>query len=63
MDPLKRKELEERVFEEVQTILTEGDCPYLQGLSRAALLEALGACPRISIVGSLNPGLVGRLRA
>jgi hypothetical protein len=41
MDPLKRKELEERVFEEVQTILTEGDHPYLRGLSRAALLEAL----------------------
>ena len=41
MDPLKRKELEERVLEEVQTILTEGDRPYLQGLSCAALLEAL----------------------
>ena len=41
MDPLKRKELEERVFEEVQTILTDGDRPYLQELSRAALLEAL----------------------
>jgi hypothetical protein len=41
MDPLKRKELEERVFAEVQTILTEGDRPYLQELSRAALLEAL----------------------
>jgi len=41
VDPLKRKELEERVFAEVQTILTEGDRPYLQELSRAALLEAL----------------------
>jgi hypothetical protein len=41
LDPLKRKELEERVFAEVQTILTEGDRPYLQELSRAALLEAL----------------------
>jgi hypothetical protein len=41
MDPLKRKELEERVYAEVQTILTEGDRPYLQELPRAALLEAL----------------------
>jgi hypothetical protein len=41
VDPLKRKELEERVFEEVQIILIEGDRPYLQELSRAALLEAL----------------------
>ena len=29
MDPLQRKELEERVVAEVQTILTEGDRPYL----------------------------------
>jgi hypothetical protein len=27
------------------------------------LISTLGACPRISIVGSLNPGLVCRLRA
>jgi hypothetical protein len=41
MNPRQKKELEERVFEEVQTILTEGDRPYLQTLSRAALLEVL----------------------
>ena len=41
MDPLKWKELEERVCEEVQTIWTEGNRPYLLGLSHAALLEAL----------------------
>ena len=41
MDPLKRKNLEERLFEEVQTMLIEGDRPYLLGLSRTALLEAL----------------------
>jgi len=41
MDPLTRKHLEERIFEEVQTMLTVGDRSYLQGLSRAALLEAM----------------------
>ena len=41
MDLLTRKHLEERIFGEVQTILLDGDCTYLQGLSRAALLEAM----------------------
>ena len=41
MDPLARKHLEERIFEEVQTLLMEGDRTYLQGLSCATLLEAM----------------------
>jgi hypothetical protein len=42
MDPLTRRHLEERIAEEVQTMLTEGDRTYLRGLSRTALLETLG---------------------
>jgi hypothetical protein len=41
MDPSAQKRLEERIVEEVQTMLTEGDRTYLNGLSRDALLEAL----------------------
>ena len=41
MEPLRRQQLETRIFDEIQTILTEGDRPYLQGLSPAELLEAL----------------------
>ncbi len=41
MEPLTRQQLETRIFEAIQTILTEGDQSYLQGLSQADLLEAL----------------------
>ena len=41
MDALARKHLEERVEKEVSIMLLEGDRDYLQGLSRAALLEVL----------------------
>jgi len=41
MDPLARKDLEKRIWKEVQIILTEGDRTYLRELPRAALVEAL----------------------
>jgi hypothetical protein len=41
MDTSARKRLEERVAQEVETMLTEGDRASLQGLSRGILLEAL----------------------
>lgn len=41
MDPLTRKDLEKRIWKEVQIILTEGDRPYLRGLPRTTLVEAL----------------------
>lgn len=41
MDSLERKQLEERLFGEVQKLLAIGDQNYIQGLSRTALLEAL----------------------
>ena len=41
MDLLTRKDLEKHIWKEVQIILTEGDRTYLQGLPRAALVEAL----------------------
>lgn len=41
MDPLTRKDLEERIWKEVQIIMTEGDRTYLRGLPRTALVEAL----------------------
>jgi hypothetical protein len=41
MDSLARTPLEQRIMAEVQTMLTEGDHAYLQGLSRDALLKTL----------------------
>ena len=41
MDTLTRKRLEERILEEVQILLNEGDRTYFQGLSRSDFLEAL----------------------
>ena len=41
MEPLTRKCLEERIFEEVQQLLAVGDSTYLQGLSRIGFIEAL----------------------
>jgi CO/xanthine dehydrogenase Mo-binding subunit len=35
----------------------------LPGVHAVVTREHLGACPRISIIGSLNPGLACRLRA
>lgn len=41
MDALEKKRLEERIFEEVKTMLEEGDINYLTRLDRAGLMEAL----------------------
>ena len=41
MDPQTRQQLEERVRQEVALMLTEGMQPYLQSLSRPALVEML----------------------
>ena len=41
MDALERKRLEERIFEEVKTMLEEGDITYLMKFDRAGLMEAL----------------------
>jgi hypothetical protein len=41
MNTLEIKRLEERVFQEVHTVLTEGDLDYLKGLSREGLFELL----------------------
>ena len=41
MDPGTRIQLKARIRQEVETMLTEGDRVYLQGLSPSALLEAV----------------------
>jgi hypothetical protein len=41
MESSTRSSLEKRLFEEVGTMLTEGDLDYLHSLSRAALGEAI----------------------
>jgi len=41
MDALERKRLEERIVEEVQTMLAEGNINYLMGFDRAGLMKAL----------------------
>ena len=41
MELFAKKDLEERLCEEVATILSEGDLDYLRSLSRAALRDAL----------------------
>ena len=41
MDSAVKRRLEERIVEEMQTMLTEGDRPHLRELSRDALLETI----------------------
>lgn len=41
MNPLAEQHLKERLFEEVATMLTEGDLDYLRSLSHTALGEVI----------------------
>jgi len=41
MEPSAKKHLEERLCEEVVTMLSEGDLDYLRSLSRAELAEVI----------------------